>query len=210
MLWRRVFAWCALNAATEAVLSCPLRPGSQPLCITFDAAYLHSSADQDLFGGGSSAFWWGIAATQGRRDGMVRARCAVVLADTRCNRLQTPCRQGPRCFSLRLRTRPGAANASRPGGTLLGATAKFPAPLHPRQLAFFCMYVQEDAHAVDLAIDPSQPAALFAVFDGHAGREVAAFCARHIVGAGAATAERGAGRGRRARRRTHPHCRPAK
>lgn len=39
---------------------------------------------------------------------------------------------------------------------------------------------QEDAHAVDLNLD-DQHTALFGVFDGHAGKEVAAFCARHVV-----------------------------
>jgi serine/threonine protein phosphatase PrpC len=38
----------------------------------------------------------------------------------------------------------------------------------------------EDAHAVHLSMD-SKHTALFGVFDGHAGKEVAAFCARHIV-----------------------------
>jgi hypothetical protein len=38
----------------------------------------------------------------------------------------------------------------------------------------------EDAHAVQLDID-GKHTALFGVFDGHAGKEVAAYCARHIV-----------------------------
>lgn len=38
----------------------------------------------------------------------------------------------------------------------------------------------EDAHAVHLDID-GKHTALFGVFDGHAGKEVAAYCARHIV-----------------------------
>lgn len=41
----------------------------------------------------------------------------------------------------------------------------------------------EDAHAVDLNIDDKHTA-LFGVFDGHAGKEVAAYCARHIVSGG--------------------------
>jgi serine/threonine protein phosphatase PrpC len=40
---------------------------------------------------------------------------------------------------------------------------------------------QEDAHVVDLDVDGTGSTALFGVFDGHAGAEVAAFCARHIV-----------------------------
>ena len=47
------------------------------------------------------------------------------------------------------------------------------------------LVLQEDAHAVDLDID-GQHTALFGVFDGHAGKEVAAYCARHIVSACAA------------------------
>jgi serine/threonine protein phosphatase PrpC len=38
----------------------------------------------------------------------------------------------------------------------------------------------EDAHAVHLSLD-NQHTALFGVFDGHAGKEVAAYCATHIV-----------------------------
>ncbi|EFJ42878.1 hypothetical protein VOLCADRAFT_97065 [Volvox carteri f. nagariensis] len=38
----------------------------------------------------------------------------------------------------------------------------------------------EDAHVVNLDID-GNGTALFAVFDGHGGREVASFCAQHIV-----------------------------
>jgi hypothetical protein len=38
----------------------------------------------------------------------------------------------------------------------------------------------EDAHAVYLSMDDDYTA-LFGVFDGHAGREVSAYCARHIV-----------------------------
>ncbi|KIZ02163.1 hypothetical protein MNEG_5799 [Monoraphidium neglectum] len=40
----------------------------------------------------------------------------------------------------------------------------------------------EDAHVVDLDVDGTGSTALFGVFDGHAGAEVAAFCARHIGG----------------------------
>jgi hypothetical protein len=42
--------------------------------------------------------------------------------------------------------------------------------------------VQEDAHAVDLDLDSQTGTALFGIFDGHAGKEVAAFCARRVVG----------------------------
>ena len=35
---------------------------------------------------------------------------------------------------------------------------------------------------VDLGVGGSASTALFGVFDGHAGSEAAAFCARHIVG----------------------------
>ena len=45
---------------------------------------------------------------------------------------------------------------------------------------------QEDAHAVDLEIDSAGDTACFGVFDGHAGGEAAAFCARHIVSASCA------------------------
>ncbi|KAG2482439.1 hypothetical protein HYH03_018610 [Edaphochlamys debaryana] len=38
----------------------------------------------------------------------------------------------------------------------------------------------EDAHVVNLDID-GRGTALFAVFDGHSGREVSSFCAQHIV-----------------------------
>lgn len=39
---------------------------------------------------------------------------------------------------------------------------------------------QEDAHLVDLHID-SQGTAMFGVFDGHAGQEVAEYASRHLV-----------------------------
>lgn len=39
---------------------------------------------------------------------------------------------------------------------------------------------QEDAHAIDLSLDGKETA-LFGVFDGHAGKEVAAYCANHLV-----------------------------
>lgn len=38
---------------------------------------------------------------------------------------------------------------------------------------------QEDAHIVDLAFNNENNRALFGVFDGHGGREVAAYCGIH-------------------------------
>lgn len=37
----------------------------------------------------------------------------------------------------------------------------------------------EDAHIVDLAFNNENNRALFGVFDGHGGREVAAYCGIH-------------------------------
>ncbi|GLC61013.1 hypothetical protein PLESTB_001705900 [Pleodorina starrii] len=42
---------------------------------------------------------------------------------------------------------------------------------------------QEDAHAVELELDPATGTALFGVFDGHGGRQVADLCAVHVVDA---------------------------
>ncbi|GIL57287.1 hypothetical protein Vafri_12545 [Volvox africanus] len=41
----------------------------------------------------------------------------------------------------------------------------------------------EDAHAVELELDPATPTALFGVFDGHGGRQVADLCAVNVVDA---------------------------
>lgn len=54
-------------------------------------------------------------------------------------------------------------------------------------LTHACMHTQEDAHVVNLDID-GHGTALFAVFDGHSGREVSAFCAQHFVSSGASAA----------------------
>lgn len=43
---------------------------------------------------------------------------------------------------------------------------------------------QEDAHAAVLDVDGASRTGFFAVFDGHGGKEVAKFCAAHLVGAG--------------------------
>lgn len=48
------------------------------------------------------------------------------------------------------------------------------------------MPVQEDAHLVELHLQPAGPGrpppVFFAVFDGHGGSEVAKFAASHMVG----------------------------
>ena len=41
------------------------------------------------------------------------------------------------------------------------------------------LILKEDAHLVDLAFNGEQERALFGVFDGHGGREVAAYCGKH-------------------------------
>ncbi len=51
---------------------------------------------------------------------------------------------------------------------------------HAHHLTHTHMHTQEDAHVVHLDID-GHGTALFAVFDGHSGREVSAFCAQHFV-----------------------------
>ena len=40
---------------------------------------------------------------------------------------------------------------------------------------------QEDAHTVELALDPEVGTSLFAVFDGHGGRQVADLCSENVV-----------------------------
>ncbi len=42
--------------------------------------------------------------------------------------------------------------------------------------------VQEDAHSAVLDVDSTSRTGFFAVFDGHGGKEVAKFCASHLVG----------------------------
>lgn len=43
---------------------------------------------------------------------------------------------------------------------------------------------QEDAHSTVLRVEPSSDAGIFAVFDGHGGKEVAKYAAVHVVGEG--------------------------
>lgn len=45
-----------------------------------------------------------------------------------------------------------------------------------------CPPLQEDAHAAVLDVDGNSRTGFFAVFDGHGGKEVAKFCANHLVG----------------------------
>lgn len=54
-------------------------------------------------------------------------------------------------------------------------------PQHASTRHAVTQHAQEDAHAISLDVDGETRTALFGVFDGHAGSEAAAFCARHIV-----------------------------
>ena len=50
------------------------------------------------------------------------------------------------------------------------------------RLKTFCNVVpQEDAHAIALGLADRPDAALFAIYDGHGGKEVAKFAAEHMV-----------------------------
>ena len=40
----------------------------------------------------------------------------------------------------------------------------------------------EDAHIAELELEVSKKISLFGVFDGHGGREVAAYCKSHFTG----------------------------
>ena len=46
-------------------------------------------------------------------------------------------------------------------------------------VSYFSLIFQEDAHLVDLKFLGEDEKALFGVFDGHGGREVAAYCGDH-------------------------------
>ena len=51
----------------------------------------------------------------------------------------------------------------------------------PAKPADTVVALQEDAHATVLQLDPGGSTAMFGVFDGHGGKQVAKYTAQHLV-----------------------------
>lgn len=67
--------------------------------------------------------------------------------------------------------------AGEPGNNTHCRSVAWDTLTRPRLL----LWLQEDAHAVVLDLDPAAKCGFFAVFDGHGGKEVAKFCALYMV-----------------------------
>ena len=114
---------------------------------------------QEIEDGENANYLYGVCAMQGWRTEMVRSLLE--------------CKQACAVAA----TKATAATPKRVGAPQLSACGL----AFGRLLSTRNTMVQEDAHAVALDLADRDDAALFAIYDGHGGKEVAKFAAVHMV-----------------------------